>query len=261
LNEPYQDYINRVTRLVLPATHQLLIQNIQHSPKFEKGKPVSFPGYSVITPPGEEDSINVDFYQQLTTVQEQLGQLLDPDLLVLLPPNSFHFTLADLIWDNSYRQAINENPEFEAQLNQQIQASFQSFQQNTTVNKPSTWQLLGLSIRPRAILVCLVPTDKESYQPIMQLRRSIYQNSALIGLGIEQQYDFTAHITLGYFGAIPEDLDRDHLCKIISQVNDNLNETLLTNQSPLLTVNRAELRKFDTMFDYYREPDWATLSW
>lgn len=257
MNETYQDYINRVARLVLPATHDLLIQNIQHSPKFEKGQPVSFPGYSVITPPGDQDSANKEFYRQLTTVQEQLGQLVDPNLLVLLPPDSFHFTLADLIWDNSYRQAVNENPEFEAQLNEQIKASFQSYQQNISVNKPITWQLLGLSIRPRAMLVCLVPTDKESYEQIMQLRRSIYQNSALIGLGIEQQYDFTAHITLGYFDEIPENLDRDRLNKIISQVNDSL----LTNQSSVLTVNRAELRKFDTMFDYYREPDWATLTW
>lgn len=257
MNETYQDYINRVTRLVLPATHHLQIQNIQHSPKFEGGKPVSFPGYSVITPPGEEDSVNTEFYRQLTTVQQQLGQRLDSDLLVPLPPNSFHVTLADLIWDNSYRQAVKENPEFEARLKEQIQASFQSYQQNITVNQPLTWQLLGLAIRPRAILVCLVPTERESYEPIMQLRGSIYQNAALIGLGIEQQYDFTAHITLGYFGEIREDLDRDRLSKIISQVNDSL----LAVESPVFTVHRAELRKFDTMVDYYREPDWAILTW
>lgn len=257
MNETYQDYINRVTRLVLPATHSLLLQNIQHSPKFEKGQPVPFPGYSVITPPGEEDSVNIEFYRQLTTVQQQLERLIDPDLLVLLPPSSFHVTLADLIWDNSYRQAVKENPEFEAQLNEQIKASFQSYQENITINKPITWQLLGLSIRPRAILVCLVPTDRESYEPIIQLRRSIYQNAALIGLGIEQQYDFTAHLTLGYFSEITENLDRDRLGKIISQLNDSL----LAKEAPILTIERAELRKFDTMFDYYRQPDWATFTW
>jgi hypothetical protein len=242
---------------VLPANHQIQIQNIQQSPKFEAGNPMPFPGYSVITPPAEEDAVNNEFYAQLTQLQQQLSQQLDPNFFIPLPPDSFHITIADLIWDSGYRQALRDNPEFEQQLREQIQVSFQQYQTTLTETEPIAWQLLGLTIRPRAILAALVPKERQSYEPIIELRRSIYQNAALIGLGIEQQYDFTAHITLGYFGEITADLNRDRLIGIISQINDQL----LDIQPEVFLIERAELRKFDNMMRYYRESDWSVVTW
>jgi len=55
-------------------------------------------------------------------------------------------------------------------------------------------------VMTRSVGVCLAPTDENSYKQILEFRRSIYQNPDLIALGIEQQYHFTAHITLAYFG-------------------------------------------------------------
>jgi hypothetical protein len=176
-------------------------------------------------------------------------------LFVSLLPASFHFTLADLIWDNSYVQIKSENSDFDNQLKEQIAASFQQYQQENTLAQAIVWQFWGITIRPRAIMACLAPKDQESYQAIIQLRRALYQNPGLIALGIEQQYDFTAHITLGYFGNIPQDLNRDRLCITLSQINDRLVE----KQLPTLTVQRAELRKFDNMIHYYRESDWAAI--
>ena len=175
--------------------------------------------------------------------------------MVPLPPESFHLTIADLIWDNSYSEAVKENPLFEDLLRQRIGESFQKSQIGK--GNPIIWQLLGISIFPRAIVVCLVPKDEQSYKPIVQLRRSIYQNSGVIGLGIEQQYDFTAHITLGYFGEILPNLDRDRLVNILSDLND---QCLVTEQPQVLTIQQAQLRKFDDMMRYYREPDWPEIS-
>ncbi len=90
----------------------------------------------------------------------------------------------------------------------------------------------------------------------MLLRRMIYQNPDLIALGIEQQYNFTAHITLGYFGEAAAAADRDRLSESLIHLNqqwigaENLHE---------IWVHRAELRKFDDMTRYYRQPDWAVL--
>lgn len=256
MDETYQDYINRVARLTLPAACSSQLQTIQPSPKFSAEKATSFPGYSVITPPGKEDRRNQDFYTQLENLQQQLSQQLEPKLLVPLPPESFHVTLADLIWDQSYRQAIAENANFESELREQIAESFQQYSQSAEIGSPLNWQLWGIVARPRAIMACLIPKERESYEPIIQLRRSLYQNSGLIGLGIEQQYDLTAHITLGYFGHIPPNLNRDRLCITLSQINDRLIET----EQPTFVIEGAELRKFDSMVKYYREPDWAAVS-
>jgi len=231
------------------------LQSIQQSPKFVDGKPVSFPGYSIITPIAGEDSDNKDFYYQVERVQKHLADQLGRDFLIPLPPASFHFTLADLIWDESYRQAAAANPDFEQELQRQTRLSFQEYQSMSN-NEPLSWQLWGLVTRPRAIMACLVPKDQASYEAVVKLRRAIYQNSGLIGLGIEQQYDLTAHITLGYFDHIPNSLNRDRLCICLSQMNDHLVE----REVPKFTIKQAELRKFEDMVQYKRESDWAVVN-
>ena len=256
MDESYQDYINRVARLTLPSACSMQLQAVQKSPKFNDGKAKSFPGFSVITPLAVEDADNKVFYRQVETIQQNLSQQLEADFFIPLPPDSFHLTIADLIWDDSYRQVVAANSNFDQKLQQQIATSFQQYLNSTPNHKPLTWQLWGVVTRPRAIMASLVPKDQESYESIIELRRAVYQNSGLIGLGIEQQYDFTAHITLGYFGDIPQSLNRDHLCIVLSQINDRLVESEL----PEFQIEQAQLRKFEDMINYHREPDWSIVN-
>ncbi len=259
MDENYQTYLNRVARMTLPETYSSQVQHIQESPKFhprlEGGRQaVPFPGYTAITPPAESESENLAFYQNLNQCLEQLLQLpLGSDLIVPLPPASFHLTLADLIWDSAYRYA-KENSEFELQLRDRVAQSFEQCRQSITPTNPIRWQMLGLIVMPRAIGICLVPKDEGSYEQILKFRRTIYQNPNLIALGIEQQYHFTAHITLGYFGNVSPHLDRFSLSATLSQLNQQWLET-----PQELWVHRVELRKFDDMTRYYREPDWPVL--
>src|SRR3712207_2457399 len=110
-------------------------------------------------------------------------------------------------------------------------------------------------LRPRAIAVCLAPHDESSYKRMLEFRRAIYQNPGLIALGIEQQYHFTAHVTLGYFGEIPGQLDRDRTSNTLSE----LNQQALIEEASTFWIRWAHLRKFDDMMRYYREPDWPIL--
>ncbi|ELS02855.1 hypothetical protein Xen7305DRAFT_00025730 [Xenococcus sp. PCC 7305] len=256
MNETYQAYINRVAQLTLPATYSTQLQTIQTSPKFVDGQVAYFPGYSVITPTSNEDPTNQGFYSQVQLLQQQLIEQLESDLIIPLPPESFHLTLADLIWGDSYQQAVTENAEFDDKLRLQINHSFQQYKNLEQNFHNVQWQLWGLSIRPRAIMACLAPKDQASYDAIVALRRCLYQNEGLMGLGIEQQYDFTAHITLGYFNQIPTDLNRSQLCIIISQIADRL----LDGEPAIINILSGELRKFDNMVNYYRQSDWATIS-
>ncbi len=258
MDENYQTYLNRVARMMLPETYRSQVQHIQESPKFQPRpeggfQAVPFPGYTVITPPSEEDSENFAFYTQLKDCQEQLLQKLDPGLMVAVPPASFHVTLADLIWDSAYRDA-SQNPEFDVRLPHIIAQIFQQSLPLVSGGIPIRWQILGLMLMPRALAVYLLPADEPSYDRILKLRQTVYQNRDLISLGIEQQYHFTAHITLGYFGSVSADLDRDRLSSTLSDFNLQWLEN-----APELLVKRAELRKFDDMTSYDREPDWPVL--
>lgn len=259
MDDNYQTYLNRVARMTLPESYRSQVQHIQESSKFkaEAGirQPAPFPGYTLITPPAQEDQENTGFYNQMESYQRSLLELpINPDLIVPLPPRSFHLTLADLIWDDAFIHATQKNPQFVEELNFCLGDVFAQYQQSRTTKTPMSWQMLGLILMPRAIGVGLIPKHESCYNEIIQLRRLIYQNHQLMGLGIEQHYHFIAHITLGYFGEIPAELDRIKFSNLLSE----LNQQWLLN-SPELSIHRAELRKFDNMTHYYRQEDWAKL--
>lgn len=258
MDDTYQAYVNRVARMTLLDSYKSQVEHIQESPKFELDEAgvkvaVPFPGYSVITPPAGEDAENAVLYANLHSAQQRILRELDPGSFIPLPEDSFHVTVADLIWSSAFRDASDKNPEFEMQLRSRIADGFEA-SKSAQGGPPLRWIVLGSMVMTRAIGVCVAPMDENSYKQILEFRRSIYQNPDLIALGIEQQYHFTAHITLGYFGDTGSNLDRDRLCALLSELND---QWLDTPQE--LSVHRAELRKFDDMNRYYREPDWPVL--
>jgi hypothetical protein len=260
LDDNFQTYLNRVARMTLPEAYLSQVQHIQESSKFQQSsgyrQAAPFPGYTLITPPAAEASENSNFYSKLEIYQQELLQLpVNSDLIVPVPPASFHLTLADLIWDSAFRDACDKNPQFEPELRSCFAAIFAKYQQSITKDhQPIYWQVLGLIVMPRAIGVCLIPRNERCYEQVIKLRRTVYQNPELIALGIEQNYHFTAHITLGYFGTIASDLDRTKLSTLLSQLSQ---QWQLNSQEFL--INCVELRKFDDMTSYYRQPDWPSL--
>jgi hypothetical protein len=259
LDDNYQTYLNRVARMTLPEAYKTQIQHIQESSKFRfhggVREAAAFPGYTLITPPAQEDLNNAAFYSQIQAYQRQLFQLpIGSNLIVPVPADSFHLTVADLIWDNAFHHACKKNPQFAEDLNSQLAEMFQEYQQLMTKGSPISWQMWGLIVMPRAVGVCLVPKNERSYEEIIRFRRIIYQNRKLMGLGVEQHYHFTAHVTLGYFGEIPPELDRINLSMMFSEFNQSL-----PLDTPDFLINQVELRKFDDMTHYYRQPDWPSL--
>ena len=240
--------------MTLLQSYKSQLGYIQPSPKFTKldgqFQPKPFPGYSVITPPWEEDSQNSKFYQHVQQCQQQLIELFSPNLMIPVPGNSFHLTLADLIWESAFINASENNPQFEEKLRSCIRESFEELSIFPNGHQVQ-WQIFGIIVMTRAVGVCLVPKDESSYEQVLKLRRSIYQNPNFIALNIEQQYHFTAHITLGYFGEIPSYLNIADLADSIFELNRQWLET-----TPEILVHRGELRKFDNMIRYYQQPDW-----
>ncbi|MBO9997402.1 MAG: DUF1868 domain-containing protein [Cyanobacteria bacterium SID2] len=259
MDDTYQVYLDRITRLIQTNTHATTLQHVLESPKFaphpdggRQAKP--FPGYSIITPPWCDDSTNGEFYQAVRTCQENLTAHLDPNVFAPVPPDSFHVTLADLIWENTYRDAVATIPDFDERLRQCIANIFQDTQTHLSGAHPVRWKLVGIAVMTRAIAACLVPLDEASYDRVVRLRRAIYQNSELIRLGIEQQYYLTAHVTLGYFGNVSGNFDRASLSESLTESA----EAAFQNAPPF-RVSRAELRKFEDMTRYDRENNFPIL--
>ncbi len=257
MDETYQTYLNRVARMTLPTARAVKIEHIQESPKFMPrpgGVRVAapFPGYSIISPPWQDDGGNDATYPALQRAQEEIVTMLGADAFARVPAPSFHLTLADLIWNGAYREA-SRHSEFDERLHGCVTEIFDRHQPQLSGGVIG-WQVLGLVVMTRAIAVALAPTHEESYDRVIALRRAIYQNSQLVSLGIEQQYFFTAHVTLGYFGRIGADVDRHRLNDTLSAASHQW-----LDEIPPLQIDRAELRKFDDMTHYYRERDWPVL--
>ncbi|MEM1367484.1 MAG: DUF1868 domain-containing protein [Cyanobacteria bacterium P01_H01_bin.15] len=250
MDELYQDHLNRVTRLTLPESYRNVFPSLQASAKFRNGNPAPFPGYSVITPPG--DPVNAKFMSALTAFQAELTQAF-PESWVMLPSSSFHITVADLIWAEDYEATVSDNPAFETQLQAAIANVFDE-QANRSSNAPVIWQSLGILLRPRAIAVNLVPENSENYERVMTLRRAIYQNAHVVDLGIEQQYPYTAHLTLGYLQQPPVPDKRESLVKLLSRLCDRCLGDL-----PTFQMNEVQLQKFDNMTHFYRAETWPYL--
>ncbi len=258
MDENYNTYLNRAVRLTLPETYRSQVSHLQQSPKFHSDAaglhPVDFPGYSIITPTGKDDPDNAGLYDRLAALQTQLIEQLGPQHFAPVPAASFHLTLADLIWDSNYYHAREANPDFDPKLQRCITQIFQQHPLPPS-SAPLKFQVVGLMVMTRAIAACLIPTSESFYETILQFRRAVFQNPDLIRLGVDQQYYFTPHITLGYFGELPPPEARDPLSQTLIQ----LNQQWVEQPAQEFQVRRAELRKFENMAQYNRDADWAAI--
>jgi 2'-5' RNA ligase len=256
LDDNYQAYLNRMMRATLPEAYQAQVNHIQESSKFSRDGETwvasQFPGYTVVTPPGSQDGANAGLYDFLTQYQAQVTATLGTDLFIPIPRETFHLTIADLIWDRAYAHAVEADSNFDEKLQASIAESFQQ-SAHLRSQQPIPFRAAGLMVMTRALSISLAATDETSYQQIIDFRRSVYQNPHLMSIGIEQQYHFTPHITLGYFGSLTG-VDRVALAQTIDQLNQPWLETEKT-----FWVKEAQLRRFSDMEHYDREATWATF--
>lgn len=259
MDDNYQAYLDRIASLTTPSAHASKLQHVVESPKFVPTpdgtrKPAPFVGFSIITPPGSQDATNAEFYRAMAAAQAKICDRLSPNFFAPVPPESFHFTLADLIWASAYEDAAM-NPQFDARLRDCIGEIFQAAQPSLNSANSPRWKASGLVVMPRAIAMTLIPADEAAYDRLLRLRRALYQNPQLMGLGVEQQYYLTAHVTLGYFGQAPADLDREAVAKFLADCSD---EAIAA--APPFVLQRAEFRKFEDMTRYERQPNFPVLT-
>ena len=260
MDDSYQAYLERLSTMVQLDSYHSTLQYLRKSPKFARTadgvvRAVSFPGYTLISPTNEDDAVNTDAYAAIQAASDALVAQLPEGLLIGLPPASYHMTIADLIWDSGYRDH-SLDPAYDQKLRDRLDVLFKDITPQVIGPTCVTWKVLGFVVMPRAIGVCLIPSDEASYRRTVRVRRSIYQDSAMMGLGIDQQYHFTAHVTLGYFGDIPSDLDRAAIAQTLVAVNQQFMQKTVT-----LSLDRAELRRFEDMTRYTREAEWPVVNW
>ncbi len=260
MDDFYQAYFDRLAAMVQPRNYQSTLQYLQKSPKFVRADDGSlaaapFPGYTLMSRPQADDAANGAAYVQLQSLYKQMAAAFPAEMLVALPLASYHMTIADLIWDSAYRDR-SLNGSYDEQFRHRLTDVLAQVEPQVVGPAPVSWQVLGCMIMPRAIGVCLVPRCEASYSRTLEVRRAIYQDAPLMGLGIDQQYHFTAHVTLAYIADVPSNLDRGAIAHHLQTLNTHLAQAPIT-----LDLDRAELRHFTDMTTYTRAADWPVLRW
>ncbi len=214
---------------------------------------LSYEGYAVVsmasTNPG-----NNDLSQRLQGIQTQIGACFEqPETCFLLPPASFHQTVANTLSDDRFRENIVAN-QLESHYPALIQQAFDEVLP-TTQTEPIRMRLVGLSLFSGAIGI-LGTFDKEAdFQRILHFREQFYADKDLMKLTIRRTRPFIGHITLAYLETRLSNAERDDLVAVCVRINREL-----MKQPLFFTVSTTELRSYPHLADFQTKPGYPVYS-
>ncbi|MCD6289539.1 MAG: DUF1868 domain-containing protein [Anaerolineae bacterium] len=209
------------------------------------------PGCTVITPPFLEETANVTTYARLGDIQQALVQGAGATVLAPVPVSSFHLTVADLVWGDTYLRQ-EDSPGYEGRL---AAAVADVFQQNERLAGKSISVLLrGVTAFVSGIVAIVDFPDEVDYVRLCALRAAIYEDKRLQALGVYPTGPFTGHITLAYVSGLEGREDRERLADTLIALNREYFE-----QPIPFSLARAEFRRFADMAAYPRDPGWPVF--
>lgn len=212
------------------------------------------PGYTVITPTFEDETNpkNTATYVRLCDVQRALLDKMGSSKLAPAPNSAFHLTVADLIADLPFRRRVRSDVR-EARFRGCVKDILEKFQDSWPGALP-TFEVAGLSLFEAGFVVALVRAHADSapgYIRLMSFRDHIYGGALKTDYSVDRIFPFTGHVTVAYIEDVLVRAERDQLAEVLLDLNGTLKDTSLP-----LVVEVAELRKFDGMQRFYRDPSW-----
>lgn len=255
-----RDQIQKATQAIKGKLPQATTQ-FQFDPTISGYRPVEYQGITIISPPYEDapalDTTTKETYRLIQLIQEELlnkfmaNQIVRPGtnlpLIAAVPPTTFHFTLADLIYAEKYTLFMRGQPAenlFLERLEIILQAAARS-----AGNTALRFRLAGIIIRGGGVILIRVsPQTQSDYLNLLQFRKTIYDDPELQELGLVKSGDFFGHLTLGY---LPEVFTEEQFEKALQIVAD-LNKKHFENKPNLYEINTdcADVRYFPNITDY-----------
>lgn len=251
-DDSFPEYQTKAKRLV---TDEVILNNVSRlkpAERFNGTEPRIYPGYTIITPPFEDElnAENNSAYEKLARVQKELLKQSGNSIFTPVPSSSFHLTIADLISGSRFVEQQRVNG-WEDRLRDRIGEIFHR------AESPTGASLLvsGLSLFTSVIVAIISSEDRSGYEQLINVRNMIYQDGELKALGVRKApFSFIGHITLAYVEAKPDIQSATSLSRLLSQFNLHA----FSNPLPLKVI-QAELRKFNDMSRYYRQETWPVL--
>ncbi|GAB3221111.1 hypothetical protein [Spirosoma arcticum] len=253
----FATYQERQVRETTPEQLAYRARQLRQSGKFayEDGNwhGLSYEGYAVVSMVDTNPS-NADLSDRLQNMQHQLVSCFDlPETCFLLPPDSFHQTVANTLSDDRFRENVVANG-LEEQYPSLIQTAFDQIS-TTTEPEPIRMRLVGLSLFSGAIGILGIFDQQADYERILHFREQFYADENLARLTVRRTRPFIGHITLAYLEADLTDDEKHRLVSTCVAVNQSLAE-----QPLFFTISTTELRKYPHLADFQTKPGYPVYS-
>ena len=136
---------------------------------------IPFRGYTIITPPRDEDDAHAGNGPAYNTLDAARAGLASVDGLVMAPPKEWHMTLAGLVAEREY--AALEASKRTGHLVGGVHALFCDMQQFGAF-PVCNMDIRGVALLPTCVIAVLAPTTQQDYQTLLSFRHFIYAESA-----------------------------------------------------------------------------------
>lgn len=241
----YADYNLRQEREITPDQIEFRAANVKPANQFvyKDGywTPNEYEGFAIVSMVNNNPGNDV-LSEKLQVIQHQLMGMLDETVYFLLPPESFHQTIANTLSAERFKENIG-NVGKEAVYPSMVDDAFQQIYAGGTM--PIRMKLIGLSIFSTAIGILGVIESENDYRRITTFRSNFYANKNLQELDVKLTRPFIGHISLAYIERELTLKEKDELAKAVNSINADL----LKNPLEFL-MSHTELRRYHHLAEF-----------
>ena len=258
----YKDYMDRQFRELEEDRLQERALALRPSGNYKRNgtgwEPQPYPGFAVISMVDENE--NNGLSGTLKAVQTELVEQCPwEEALYLLPPESFHQTVANNLSEERFLQRI-KHPGLEPVYPDLVARAFK--QLPSLPPRVLPMRLIGVSIFGTALGALGVFDSEPAYRRILDFRAGFYADSHLSALDIRMTRPFIGHITLAY---IETDLDvaqREALAAAVYRINRRWPAGSRESSAPIgqvlptFNLPLTGLRRYHHLSAFHREEDY-----
>jgi hypothetical protein len=212
-------------------------------------EPQEYEGFAIVSMLSENQG-NDDLAKRLIEIQKELHYNLSPNNgFYCLPVESFHQTVANTLSADRFKSHIL-NAGLEDEYPFMVARAFENIPASENA-EPIKMKMAGLSIFGTAIGILGLFENEEDYDRIVNFRSGFYSDEQLVQLDIKMTRPFIGHITLAYIEQNLNKNQKDHLAKVIIELNE-----ALAAEENYFSISLTGLRRYHHLAEFIKQDNY-----
>jgi hypothetical protein len=211
--------------------------------------PQPYPGHAVVAMV-EGVAANGPLADRLRWMQHELIHGFPArDAVYLLPPASFHQTVANTLSDEKHQRLVVDRG-LAGSYARQVTDVFAELPPSPSIlTTPVSLRLAGLGIFSTAIGALGVFDHEHDFRRVLHFRDHFYGHERIASLGIRRTRPFIGHATIAYLERPLTSSERDRLVDVVAGLN-----RVIATRDIRFHLPHAELRAYDHLAEFKALP-------